>query len=153
MSNAPNEISTGQSSSMSLEQALSGIEDAVSVGADTRLRILLLGKPVTVHPLTREQIYFFVREAVVNALRHSGSRVIKVEVEYLTTRLRVRVQDNGCGLDSGVIQSGRGIYSGLLQLRGRADSITAQFRVWSKQRCGMLVEVAVPIDKVAHASD
>ncbi len=47
------------------------------------------------------------REANVNAIRHSGATKIAVDICYEVRQLRVCVQDDGCGIDSQVLKSGR----------------------------------------------
>jgi signal transduction histidine kinase len=45
-----------------------------------------------------EQIYLVVREALVNAARHSGASTVGVAVEKRDGTVRVSVADNGRGL-------------------------------------------------------
>jgi signal transduction histidine kinase len=136
--------------SISLEQALCGIQDEfVSTGA--RFRILVNGEPKPLKPAVQEQISLIGREALVNAMRHSKATSIEAEVEYLPRRLRVVVRDNGCGIDPQVVQFGRDAHWGLIGMRERAESIGAQFRIWSRPGAGTEVEISIPIHMVAEA--
>ena len=134
------------SPSASLEQAFSELRNEFTSGNGARFRILVVGKPQALNPGIREQIFLIGREAVVNALRHSGASNIEVEVEYLRSRTRVLVRDDGCGIDPKVVRSGRNSHWGLRGMRERAESIGAPFRIWSKRGAGTEVEICVSAD-------
>ena len=80
------------------------------------------------HPLIRDEVYRIGREALVNAFRHSGAAEIEVEVEYAVSHLRVRVRDDGRGIDDEVLRSGREGHWGLSGMRERAERIGARFK-------------------------
>ena len=127
--------------SMSLEQGLSELWDEFTPGG-ARYKIFVLGKPKALKPAIKEQIYLIGREAVLNALRHSGAAAIETEVEYSARRLRVVVRDNGCGMDPQVLRSSQHPHWGLLGMRERAARVGAQLRVWSRPRGGTEVEIS-----------
>jgi signal transduction histidine kinase len=134
------------SSPASLEQALSELRNEFPSDKGVRFRMLVTGKPKALNPGIREQIFLIGREAVVNALRHSGATNIEVEVEYLRSRTRVLVRDDGCGIDPKIVRSGRNSHWGLRGMRDRAESIGAQFRIWSKRGAGTEIEICVSTD-------
>lgn len=126
-----------------LEQALSNLRDELPPGGSP-FRIFVRGNSRALKPDVRQETYQIGREALLNALRHSGAGSIEVEIEYLPSRLRVVVRDNGRGIDSQIVRSGRDGHWGLLAMRERAASIGAKLRVWSKPGRGTEVEVCVP---------
>jgi len=75
--------------SVSLEQALAGLQDEFTSGGGVQLRVFVQGKTKALKPGVQEQIYRIGREAVVNALRHSKATIIEAQVEYLRKRLRL----------------------------------------------------------------
>lgn len=127
----------------SLEQALSELRNEFTSGIGARFRILVAGKPKALNPGIREQIFLIGREAVVNALRHSGATNIEVEVQYLRSRTRVLVRDDGCGIDPEVVRSGRNSHWGLPGMRERAKSFGGKLEVWSEQGAGTKIELSV----------
>jgi signal transduction histidine kinase len=131
----------------SLEQALSEFQNEFTSGSGVQFRILVAGKPKTLSPAIPEQIFLIGREAVVNALRHSGATNIEVEVEYLRNRTRVLVRDNGCGIDPQVVRSGRNSHWGLRGMRERAENVGAQFHIWSRRGAGTEVEISALNDR------
>jgi signal transduction histidine kinase len=141
------------SESFSLEEALYGFWEELAPG-NVHFRILVEGQPIALKPHIQEQFFLIGREAVLNALRHSGTTEIEVAVEYSPRRLRFVVRDAGCGINSQVVASGRDLHWGLQGMRERAASVGAQLRIWSRPGAGTEVEVSVPIQNIAasHAS-
>lgn len=149
---ALHELRSSANAALGIEEALYGLWEELSPGS-AQFRILVEGPPKTLEPAIQEQMYLIVREAVLNALRHSGASAIEVELEYSPRRLRVAVRDNGCGIDPQIIQSGRDSHWGLLGMRERAESLGALLRIWSRPGAGTEVEISVPIQLgvVVHA--
>jgi signal transduction histidine kinase len=135
----------------SLEEALYCLWDELTPGG-VQFRILVEGQAKSMNPAIQEQIYLIAREALHNALRHSGATAIEAEIEYSDRRLRVIVRDNGRGIDPKLIQSGRDLHWGLSGMRERAGSVGAQLRIWSRPGAGTEVEISVPVRNVANAT-
>ncbi|MGO9750890.1 MAG: sensor histidine kinase [Solirubrobacteraceae bacterium] len=69
----------------------------------------------------REEIIRVVSEAIVNAVRHGGARVITVELDARNERLRLVVTDDGCGIsEPATTNLGEGF--GLPTMRAHAES-------------------------------
>jgi signal transduction histidine kinase len=135
-----------------LERAFSGVADELTLGADIEYRVMVEGRDRPLKPLVRDEIYRIGREAVVNAFRHSEASRVELALEYGSPGLRVLVRDNGRGIDTDVLKSGRDGHWGLAGMRERADRIGAAFRVWSSVGTGTEVELSVPA-RVAFASE
>lgn len=133
----------------SLEKALGDISDDFSPGSRTRLRMVIVGETRTLAPEVQEQMYWIAREALLNALRHSAANRVEAEIEYLPRKLRVVVRDDGAGIDPKTLRSGRDGNRGLTSMQGRAASIGAKLRVWSKPGGGTEVEISLPLRKPA----
>lgn len=132
--------------SLDLEQSFSRLKRELAVEEDIGYRVVAEGASRPLHPVVRDEVYFICREAVVNAFRHSRASSIEVEVEYVSRHLRVRVRDDGCGIDPQVLQSGRDGHWGLSGMRERAERIGARLKVWSRDGMGTEVELSVPGD-------
>jgi signal transduction histidine kinase len=128
----------------SLEKALGDVRDALSPGSRTRLSIVVLGESRRLMPAVRDQVYWIAREALLNALRHSGANRVEAEIEYLPRKLRVVVRDDGTGIDPEALRAGRNSHWGLTGMQERAASIGAKVRVWSKRGEGTEVEISLP---------
>src|SRR5262249_699809 len=88
-------LQLARTASTSLEQALSELSDDFASAGHPRARVFACGRPRVLNPAIREQIYLIAREALLNAVRHSDATSVEVEVEYLPSKLRVIVRDNG----------------------------------------------------------
>src|SRR5262249_56084771 len=64
------------------------------------------GTPRDLAPILRDDIYRIVGEAVRNAFRHANATRIEVEIRYDQRQLRLRVRDDGKGIDKNVLETG-----------------------------------------------
>jgi glucose-6-phosphate-specific signal transduction histidine kinase len=129
--------------SQSLEEALSCLRSELAHSSTRVFRLFVTGKSRILKPEIQEQVYQMGREALVNALRHSGATTIEAEIVYLPRRLRIVVTDNGCGIDPEVVRSAHGGHCGLWGMHERAANIGATVRIWSKPACGTVVEICI----------
>jgi len=127
-----------------LERAFSKIPQELDIEERVDFRVVVEGHEQVLHPVIRDDVYSIGREALVNSFRHSGAGKIRVELEYSTSQLRVLVRDDGCGIDSQVLQSGLDGHWGLSGMRERAQRIGAKLKVFSRAGGGTEVELRVP---------
>jgi signal transduction histidine kinase len=92
----------------------------------------------------RDEVYRIGREALANAVRHSGAQKIEVEIDYAAASVRVVVRDDGRGIDEQVLRAGRDGHWGLSGMRERAERMGARLTVWSRGGAGTEVELLVP---------
>jgi signal transduction histidine kinase len=62
------------------------------------------------HPMVREESYSVGREAIINALTHSKGRNVEVEIIYDSSEFRLRIRDDGRGIDPAVLE-GQGTHA------------------------------------------
>jgi len=142
--NAVRGLRSSESSLDDLEQSFSRIRDELGVQDDVAFRVIGEGPPQRLHPMIRDEVYRIGREALINAFRHSGATRIEVGVERETRRLRVRVRDDGRGIDAEVLRLGRDGHWGLSGMRERSERIGGRLRVWSRPGAGTEIEISVP---------
>jgi signal transduction histidine kinase len=128
-----------------LEKALGDVCDDLARGGRTRFSIVIRGETRPLVPAVQEQVYWIAREALLNALRHSAASRVEAEMEYLPSKLRVVVRDDGTGIDPEALRTGRNFHRGLTAMQERAANIGAKVRVWSKRGAGTEVEISLPI--------
>jgi len=95
-------------------------------------------------PLVRDEVYRIAGEAVRNAFRHANARRIEVEIRYDERRLRVRVRDDGRGIQPAVLEGDRPGHFGLPGMRERAEVIGGRLTVWSEGGLGTEIELTIP---------
>jgi PAS domain S-box-containing protein len=127
-----------------LVAALSGIQEELAVQPDVDFRVIANGQRQSLRPLMQHEVYRIGREALLNAFRHSRAKRVELELEYADSELRMRVRDNGCGIDPQVLQSGREGHWGLAGMRERAARIGALLEIYSSATAGTEVQLSIP---------
>jgi signal transduction histidine kinase len=129
---------------LSLGQAIASVPDELGLEASVQFRVVVEGTQRELKPSLSCEVYRVVREAIVNAYRHSGAKNIEAEIEYRPSELRVAVRDNGCGIDPEELQSRANGHLGLQGMRERSERIGARLRVWSRSARGTEIELRIP---------
>lgn len=88
-------------------------------------------------------LFLFFREALHNALRHSGARRVTVRVERRARHFVLRVCDDGCGIAPERMERP----ATLRALRQRAEALRAELEVDTAPGGGTRLELRVPLDR------
>ena len=80
----------------------------------------------------------------MNAFRHSGAQNVDLRLEYGRTRLKLVVQDDGCGMSAEALGDESGEHWGIWGMRERAERMGAKLRIMSRAGGGTEVELRVP---------
>jgi signal transduction histidine kinase len=126
-----------------LERAISLIPRDLGVEDKIEFKLTVEGAPQLLRPGVRNEVYWIAREALVNAFRHSGARVVEAVLEYSRNRFRMLIRDNGCGMDADVIRSGREGHWGLRGMNERSERIAARLRVLSAPGAGTEIDLVI----------
>jgi signal transduction histidine kinase len=103
------------------------------------------GTPRDLHPILRDEIYRIAGEALRNAFRHAEAKQIEVELRYDVRQFRLRVRDDGKGIDAKLLkEDGRPGHYGLRGMRERAKSMGGKLTVWSELDSGTELELTIP---------
>ena len=110
-------------------------------------RVMVEGTPYELNPHVRDDIYSVVREAVRNAYQHARATRIETDITFEDTDLRIRVRDDGIGVDPEILALGRRPdHWGLPGMRERCETIGASLKVWSQTNAGTEVELRIPAE-------
>jgi len=102
------------------------------------------GQRRTLTPTIRDEVFRIAREVLRNAFRHAKAHRIEAEILYDKDQLRLRVRDDGKGMDAQVLEKGcRPGHWGLPGVRERAQQIGAKLDVWSETGAGTEVQLAI----------
>jgi len=108
-------------------------------------RVLVEGKQKNVSPMLQDEIYRISREVIRNAFAHAAANHIEVEIRYDQDQLRLRVRDDGKGIDPKILQAGgQPGHFGIPGMRERAQQIGAHLDFWSESGAGAEVELTIP---------
>lgn len=114
--------------------------ERLCVSADAHLEALSL-------PLgdeTAVTIYRVVQEALTNVAKHSQSHSISVTAQHVDGRLRIVIEDDGQGFDSGLVKGTGSRCFGLSGMRERLALVGGDFAVESTPGQGTTVYASVP---------
>jgi signal transduction histidine kinase len=118
---------------------------AQSDGNSTDFRILVEGTSRDIVPIIRDEIYRIACEALRNAFHHAHAGRIDVEIWYAPRTFRLRVGDNGRGIDAKVVaEGGRTRHYGLPGMQERARLVKGKLSVRSAPDSGTEVELTIP---------
>src|SRR5262245_31249014 len=141
--NAIRDLRSSDSHISDLVGALSRIQDELKVQPDIDFRVTVTGRQKQLAREAQHEIYRIGREALVNAFCHSGAKRIELELEYSDSELRMRIRDEGCGIDPQVLEKGRDGHWGLAGMRERATRIGGLFKI-SSSATGTEIEFSLP---------
>lgn len=122
-----------------ISAALEWVTEEVSDRTGVPITLILEGD-IEVDAARREALLRIVREAVLNAARHSAAQAITVRLSN-EVGLHLQVSDDGIGFDAAAASRDR---FGLISMRERAHALGAELSIDSEPGAGTTVEVVFP---------
>ena len=136
-----------------LPTAFSDFGEGMRGGSSCDFKVVVNGAIRSLHPVVFEELFKIGKEALGNAFRHSSAHLIEAELNYELNELRIRIRDDGTGIDSEILRQGhREGHFGLPGMRERAQRVGAHLDVWSGNGAGTEVELRIPA-RIAYASE
>lgn len=118
-------------------------KDANGIGAPA-FRVIVEGERRALSSLLQVEVSQIASELVRNAFKHALAREIEAEIHYDDRLFRLRIRDDGKGMDRTVMEKGgRAGHWGLTGVRERAQRIGAQLDFWSEAGAGTEVQLTV----------
>jgi len=110
-----------------------------------QFQVFVEGEPRQLAAPIEEELSLIGCEALTNAFRHARASVVGLEISYGWNSLRVRISDNGKGVDPHILAAGgKKDHWGLPSMRERAEKMHARFDIGPGKINGTVVEVQVP---------
>jgi len=129
---------------LDLVQAFSCVQRELAVPSDIEFRVAVSGRQSPLHPAVQHEIYRIGREALTNAFRHAKAKSVEVGLDYSDSGLRMRIWDDGCGIDPQLLNLGRKGHWGLAGMRERATRIGGLLKITSNATDGTEVHLSIP---------
>jgi len=136
--------------SNNLAEAIQAVGDELAADGAVEFRVVVEGPSKEMHPILRDEVYGIAREAIRNAFKHAEAKVIETEITYANT-LRLRIHDDGKGLDPEIAKKGRSGHFGIPGMRERAERIGGGLDVRSRPGAGTEIELSIP-GSIAYGS-
>jgi signal transduction histidine kinase len=102
------------------------------------------GKARDLNPVVRDEAYQIAGEALRNAVKHAGARLVTVTIHYESQQLRLTIRDDGKGIDAETMARQVEGHFGLPGMRERAAIVNGQLDVRSERGAGTEIELRVP---------
>lgn len=102
------------------------------------------GQPVKVGVNLRRDLYLIFKEAVNNAVRHSGCTRISIRLHAVRSRLILEIADDGTGFDAVADTDGNGLAS----MRRRADRLGGALAIRTGPTGGTTITMTMPLRTV-----
>jgi signal transduction histidine kinase/sugar lactone lactonase YvrE len=131
------ELLNATGSELGSAQALAGRSPSFS--------LVVEGKQQTLSPRLQDEVYRISREILRNAFAHAAASRIEVEIHYDFDQLRLRIRDDGKGIDPEILRAGgQSGHWGIPGIRERAQRMGARLDFWSEVGAGTEVELVIP---------
>lgn len=113
---------------------------AIHYRIDSELERLIKAIPV------RRNLLLITKEALNNAIKHSGARQITVSLQRTDDQLHLVVVDDGCGFDPELARKGHGLNT----LSGRAETVGGELIIDSMPNGkGTTVSCIIPLARIS----
>jgi len=93
-------------------------------------------------------LFRIAQEAMQNAIKHSGARSIRVQLQGNGEVIALQIVDDGAGFDVDAAAAAKGL--GLISMHERAESVGGTLRVVSRKGAGTRLQVTVPFRTPQH---
>ena len=117
----------------------------VDDGEPPKFDLIEEGEGLKLTQTTREEVSRVALEILRNAYQHAQAHRIEAELRYGVETFRLRIRDDGRGVDPTFLkEGGRPGHWGLRGIRERAERIGANVDFWSEAGAGTEVQIEIP---------
>lgn len=117
--------------------------DAFKEQTSLEVNLNLTGSERRLEPYVEVMVFRAIQELLGNSARHSQATLVKVQLDMGNENLRISVEDNGKGFDTGQLLEGSSL--GLKLIRERSEMLGGNFDVDSSAGKGTRVSFVVPV--------
>jgi signal transduction histidine kinase len=126
-----------------LESMLALALREMNVPPTIQTQINSVGIRLDLRPPVQTEIEHIAREAISNAIQHSGANIVRLDIMYQPAHFFMSVSDDGCGIHPKTQELGREGHWGIAGMRERAKSIGGRLRILPHFPCGTVVELSL----------
>ncbi len=91
--------------------------------------------------IVQKEIYYVLREAMVNMVKHSRAKLTSIKIESLEKKISVKYTDNGIGISSSEKKS----TSGIRNMENRIAAIGGTIIFEKNPSGGLIIQITIPI--------
>jgi signal transduction histidine kinase len=128
-----------------LVNAMNISSQQIAHGADIQIQIETTGEVKPLPETLEENLLRIEQEAVTNAVKHSGAKSVKVELQFGPQNVVLQIKDDGKGFNPDACDGPNEGHFGLLGIRERAERMNGEAKISSTPGAGTCICVKVPI--------
>jgi len=140
---ALNSLRASTTETNDLVEALKRAAEDPTKPAGMSVSVVAQGQSRDLHPIVRDEIYRIAHEAIRNSYQHSGATRLDISIEYTPGELRLRIADNGAGIQPPLVDTGRPGRFGIPGMRERASRVGGNIVIASSES-GTCITLTVP---------
>jgi len=141
---ALNDLRTASLNAADLVKSFSELASEFKRDAETKIDVIVEGRERPLNAITGYDVLQVGRQAITNALQHAQARRIHVLLSYGEQQLRIRVQDNGRGINEETLNLGRPGHYGIAGMHERAERLGGTISIRSRVGKGTEIDLSVP---------
>ena len=141
---AVSDLRSSATTTNDLAQALRAACNELATPNAAAFQVTVEGPARDLHPIIRDELYRITREALRNAFTHARAQHIEAELIYAERLFRLRIRDDGKGIEPATLEEGRSGHYGLPGMRERARQIGAELTIWSGVGTGTEIDLSIP---------
>lgn len=120
--------------------------DAIREQSGIEISIAITGMERRLEPYLEVVVFRSIQELLTNAITHSQASEIKLQLDVPENEVRVKLDDNGRGFDTGILETRSNL--GLKLIKERAEMLGGDFELDSVIGHGTRVFFRIPIVKM-----
>jgi signal transduction histidine kinase len=130
-----------------LRGALEQIGRQLTSGSKVKVQVKERGSPADIPPRLEIDLLRIGQEAITNAVRHGRPSCVEVEIHYSPGRVKLRVTDDGCGMDvaTEIVRSAKREGFGLIGMQERAREMKGSLELRAAHGGGTEMLLEIPI--------
>jgi signal transduction histidine kinase len=141
---ALNDLRSVPLSAADLVKSFSQLSNELTKEAGTKIDVIVEGRERPLNSLAGNDVLQVGRQAITNAFQHAHATTIHVLLSYDEQQLRIRVQDNGCGMSMETLNLGRPGHYGIAGMQERAERLGGSISIRSSVGEGTEVNLTIP---------
>jgi ligand-binding sensor domain-containing protein len=137
-------------SAADIVKSFSQLSEEFAQDGGPEVDVIVEGNERPLNAATGNDVLQVGRQAIINAFQHARASRIHVLLSYGEQHVRIRVQDNGCGINEQTLNLGRPGHYGIAGMQERAERIGGNISIRSRLDEGTEVELYVPAHLIYH---
>jgi signal transduction histidine kinase len=118
-----------------------------------KVSVEMHGETKDLPPEVKILLFRVAQEALTNVIKHADASQACVRLFYEDELVELQVEDNGRGIEPGILKNPQRPSWGLLGMEERATLLGGDFTIESRRGRGTLVQVTVPISDTKEVMD